>query len=102
MKSDNQKRYEDERSALEKEGDDFRTRVMRQQRESQSTVEGAADNIDSGKKGIESTASDIKEDISKQKMSVQWEHSQRAREIKDPVGDKVDDVLDALHIKKKE
>lgn len=70
VKSDNQKRYEDEKMDMEKEGNDFRQRVQDQQQSNRSTVEGTQNNLSSQKEEIINTRNEIIESGQQQKNTV--------------------------------
>lgn len=87
VKSDNQKRYEDEKAEMEKESNDFRQRVLNQQQSNRTTVEGAESKINTKKEGIQESADTIKGDIVKQSKDVDDALFHQKLKVKDPVGD---------------
>lgn len=70
VKTDNQKRYEDEKTEMEKESNDFRQRVQDQQQSNRSTVEGTQNNLTSQKEEIINTRNEIIENGQQQKNNV--------------------------------
>lgn len=68
--SNNQQRFEKEKTGLEKEGDEFRIRVMNEQRANQTAANTRAKEIEKERQAVDETSKDIKENVSKQEVGV--------------------------------
>jgi conjugal transfer mating pair stabilization protein TraG len=82
VQSNTQQRFETEKNSLEKEGDDFRIRVMNEQRANQSAAKARSKEIDQEKQTITEKGEDIREDISKQTVSVEVDLASKKKEQK--------------------